>query len=163
MRTKTLIILALACVTATLLLGVALVVRADINKLGADSAGVRLAAGATTESGGTARTLATRFSEADEHIRTAFIEEGAVSRVLETMEQMGGKHTSTVTIRSVSKAATGISVSFTIDGSQKDIVATMSEFSTLPVHEITSVYMSYTSSGEKTGWNAAGTLVFPTP
>lgn len=164
MTIRTLITLgSLLALTVACSIGIILL-RGDVERLGRDTAGTHaLAAGTQAESGSVLRNTFTQAAEADEQIRQSFIDVNNVSATLEDIENIGRAGGVATTIRSVNKGGGGVTVALTLEGSQAGIIATLKEFQELPVFELISVYLTFSNTTQKSGWEAATTLLFPTP
>ena len=164
MRTATLITTgSLLALVVTLIIGASLL-RSDVEELGRDTAGITVqAAGSQIDSGSVLRDSLKNAQAADERIRMSFIDPNNVSKVLEEIETAGREVGVLTDIRSVNKTGSAITVALSLEGSKENIVALMKRFHALPVFELTNFYLTFSTSGQKSGWGAALTLTFPTP
>lgn len=164
MITRTLVILgSLLAIAVALSIGVVLL-QGDVERLGRETAGMHvLTTDTQTESGSVLRETLAQAVEADERIRSSFIDVNNVSATLEDIERVGRAGGVSVTIRSVNKSDMGVMVAITLEGSQTNIIASLKQFQTLPVFELTSIYLTFSNNAQKSGWEAATTLLFPTP
>lgn len=164
MITRTLVILgSLLAIAVALSIGVVLL-QGDVERLGRETAGMHvLTTDTQTESGSVLRETLTQAVEADERIRSSFIDVNNVSATLEDIERIGRAGGVSATIRSVNKSDMGVTVAITLEGSQTNIIASLKQFQTLPAFELTSIYLTFSNNAQKSGWEAATTLLFPTP
>lgn len=164
MRTATLIVTgSLFALVVALLIG-SMVLRGEVERLGRDTAGIRLQTeGAQVDSGSVLRESVKAAMSADERIRTSFIDPNNVSGVLDVIERSGRDLGVLTDIRSVNKTANAVTVAITLEGSKDSIVAMIKSLQQLPVFELTNFYLSFSTSGQKSSWGASLTLTFPTP
>jgi hypothetical protein len=142
----------------------AFVLRSEVETLGRDTAGIRAqTAGARADSGSKLRDSFKAAAAADLKIRSSFVDPNNISKVLEDIEAAGRERGVATDIRSVNKTGAAVSVAISLEGSKESIVAMVEEFQSLPVSELANFYLTFSTSGQKSGWGAALTLTFPTP
>lgn len=164
MRTSTLITTgSLLALVVALSIG-ALLLQGEVERLGRDTAGIRLqTTGVQVDSGSVLRESVQKALVADERIRTSFIDPSNVSGVLESIESSGRELGVLTNIRSVNKTGSAVSIAITLEGSKESIVSMVKSLQKLPVFELTNFYLSFSTNGQKSGWGASLTLTFPTP